>query len=60
LKGAEMDIKYKVEVFSIEHNCWLTVSWHTNREYADINFDVLKAKNNKMRMIYEGKIVREE
>jgi len=48
---------YKVEYLSTSLNDWITRSWHKNREYAEVNYEVLLHDGGKCRIIYEGRIL---
>jgi len=48
---------YRVEVFSDEHNDYITHSWHKNREYAEIQAEVKAMTKDSVRIIHEGKAI---
>lgn len=54
----ENNIKSRVEIFDVEANGWIKISWHKDEEHAIINADVI-AKSRKcwVRVINKGLIV---
>lgn len=48
---------YRVQY--LDHDTWIEHSSHRNQEYADIQFDLVVKKNKNVRMLHEGKIVKE-
>ncbi len=51
---------FKVEIFNEYSNNWITLSMHINQKYAEIVFNVMKKREKAIRLIYDGKIIKEE
>lgn len=50
---------YKVERWDKEENCWMPYSQPKNLEYAGVHFEVLRNMGKKVRVLHQGKIVKE-
>jgi len=50
---------YIVLKWDLESNDFIRHSWHKNKEYAEIQRDVLENSGHHVRIIREGKIIYE-
>ncbi len=50
---------YKVETFDKEEDAWLFYSNTRNLVNAEIHFDVLEVEGKRVRIIHEGKVIKE-
>lgn len=50
--------KSRVEIFDVEANGWIKISWHKDADHAKINADVIaKSRKCRARVINKGVIV---
>lgn len=49
--------RYRVEIW--QDNEWIPYSYHKNRDYADMNFDMKTTAGSECRIVYQGQVVRQ-